>query len=82
VTFSVAAPSFNSVGSIVMGYIANGGTSGSTYSAGTGGSQVQSSAILINCTVSAVGVNNLSGTWRLMGGTNAGAAVCCFVRVS
>lgn len=71
-TLTIAAPSFNSVGSYVFvyGFDANF-TSGSNYSAGTGSAQVQSTLnrnsgfnIFVN--------NNLSGTWKWMGSTATG----------
>ena len=75
-TLTIAAPSYNSIGSYCSAYIYGGGgtvtiTSGSTYSAGGGVGQIQASNGL------GVGVNNLSGTWRWMAGTvTIGAAGC------
>ena len=85
VTFSVSAPTFNSIGSYVFCAIFGGGagysiTAGSTYSAGTGTGQVQSTAIGMGSS------NNLSGTWRWMGASGTigpcGSAVGIAVRVS
>jgi len=75
-TLTIAAPSYNSIGSYCSAYIYGGGgtvtiTSGSTYSAGGGVGQIQASNGL------GVGVNNLSGTWRWMAGTvTIGSAGC------
>ena len=68
VTFSAAAPSFNSVGSYA--YVAVMGTntvinSGASLSAGGGINQVMSASSIGGAT------NNLSGTWRWMGNTLA-----------
>jgi hypothetical protein len=66
-TLTIAAPSFNSIGSYCYVYVYGGGgttlTSGSTYSAGGGVGQIQSGNGI------GAGVNNLSGTWRWMSGT-------------
>jgi hypothetical protein len=69
-TLVVACPGFNTVGSYCYVYVASNSaiTSGGTYSAGSGSSQLQSfngSNVL----------NNLSGTWRWMGSTSP--ANCC-----
>lgn len=83
VTFSLAAPSYNTVGSYITGYCAPNGssaiTSGSTYSAGTGTFQVQAYEIWQGQTT-----NNLSGTWRWMGATGltGSQAVGIYLRVS
>ena len=61
VTISVAAPSFNSIGSYVWASVFNTTpfsiTSGSTYTGGTSDGQVR------------VAGNTISGTWRLMSGS-------------
>jgi hypothetical protein len=84
VTISAAAPSYGSVGSYIHGRItsaAAGITAGTSYAAGGGASQVQSSINGFS-----VPTNNLSGTWRNMGGTNYDPCVSIyeslFVRVS
>ena len=83
VTFSLAAPSYNTVGSYITGYcVPNGSsaiTSGSTYSAGTGTFQVQAYEIWQGQTT-----NNLSGTWRWMGatGVTGSQSVGIYLRVS
>ena len=87
VTFSAAAPTFNSVGSYVQGFAYRNGSnisSGDTFAAGVGNNQVGSYG------GSYTGqVNNLSGTWRWMGGTGVTGGCCSvatiggiFVRVS
>jgi hypothetical protein len=68
-TFSVACPSFNSVGSYVYALISQTGssvtyTTGQNLSAGTGQSQVQTFFAPNNAKT-----NNLSGTWRYLNGT-------------
>ena len=83
-TLSLAAPSYNSVGAYVIGGLSNTTvlTSGGSYSGGGGGNQVQASTLAPNSLT-----NNLSGTWRNMGGTY-GTIPCgfsiysLFVRVS
>ena len=85
-TLVVACPSFNSVGSYVFGgFLGNtsGVTSGSNYSPGSGNSNVQS------CVMDSAGAsvqlgNNLSGSWKWMGGTVGGTIACqgIFCRVS
>jgi hypothetical protein len=68
-TLVLAAPSFNSVGSYaaVVFEATTNPSSGTNYSAGTGGSQLQS--ICINYTYGEQTItNNLSGTWKWMGG--------------
>ena len=84
VTISAAAPSYGSVGSYIHGKItsaAAGITAGTSYAAGGGASQVQSSISGFS-----VPTNNLSGTWRNMGGTQydpcVGSYESLFVRVS
>jgi len=68
-TLTIAAPSFNSVGSYCLCQSQAGGnrtvslSAGSNYSAGTGDNQIQASA-----PAGATGSSNiLSGTWKLMG---------------
>jgi hypothetical protein len=69
-TLVVACPTFNTVGSYIWGVILiqNGDTytvtSGSNYSAGSGNRQLCST---FNATSGRT--NNLSGTWKNMGGT-------------
>jgi len=83
VTISAAAPSYGSVGSYVAGARVNSGslTAGTSYAAGGGSDQIQS-AVFSPAAVT----NNLSGTWRNMGGTNSNPCstnfVSVFVRVS
>jgi trimeric autotransporter adhesin len=73
-TLVVACPSFNSVGSYVFGsYITSnpvrGPAAGGTIAAGSATGQLRSCKIQGGPTyISAY--NNLSGTWRLMGGAN------------
>ena len=69
-TLVVACPGFNTVGSYAYGYMTHTSaiTSGGTYSAGSGGSQVQSYNNRSN-------TNNLSGTWRWMAAPSG--ANCC-----
>jgi hypothetical protein len=77
VTFAAAAPTFNSVGSYVWGYMNTGTaslsiTAGTNYSAGSGNYQVQSfvGALYIgNCPAAPADcyANNLSGTWKILG---------------
>lgn len=63
VTFSAAAPTFNTVGAYVFGRSQNsaGYPSGTTVSAGTGAGVQSTNVTQTNVT------NNLSGTWRWMG---------------
>lgn len=84
VTFSAAAPTFNTVGSYVLGYVQNASISaGSTYSAGNGASQVQSGYMgIFSCAVGFTSINNLSGTWRSMGGAAAPPNLSLFCRVA
>lgn len=66
-TLSLAAPSYNSVGSYVTGTVyltsASAGTSGASFAAGSGAQQVSATQ-----SDRATTTNNLSGTWRYMGG--------------
>jgi hypothetical protein len=88
-SIAVACPTFNSVGSYVWGASnANWNmTSGSNYSAGGGGNQVQSFFLRI---ASDSGIerntqNNLSGTWKYMGANGSGTdgnIISIFCRVS
>jgi hypothetical protein len=67
-TLVLAAPSFNSVGSyasVIFEAVTNP-SSGSNYSAGTGGSQLQSFVFNYNYAEYTI-TNNLSGTWKWMG---------------
>jgi hypothetical protein len=68
-TLVLAAPSFNSVGSYaaVVFEAATNPSSGSNYSAGTGGSQLQSLCVNYFYGQQTI-TNNLSGTWKWMGG--------------
>jgi len=73
-TLVVACPSFNSVGSYVFGaYSTNnptrGPAAGGTISTGASAGQL-SSAKIANQPLYPYTYNNLSGTWRLMGGAN------------
>jgi hypothetical protein len=81
-TLTIAAPSFNSVGSYVIGGTTGGTTvaSGNTLSAGGGATQLQSYTSNSNC--GAIYANNLSGTWRNMAGIYYGGTSSLFVRVS
>ena len=92
-TLSVACPSYNSVGSYIWGGF--DGAAGSTnmtnntnYSAGNGGQQVQS-AVAFSQSNGGRGyqlTNNLSGTWKQMGGdystTAPDKSATLFCRVS
>lgn len=73
-----SAPTFNSVGSYVLGYCGSAVTAGSNYSAGGGGTQITSAA---TDGTSVYTINNLSGTWKAMGGS-ANPAASLFCRVS
>jgi hypothetical protein len=90
VTFSVAAPSYGSVGSYVYGRITSIGaltvTAGNNYSAGSGNLQV-TSTVAFSAGGTYTNVNNLSGTWKYMGCTFTPSAcfenfAAVFVRVS
>jgi len=84
-TLIIACPTFNSIGSYCYGRLdlAGGGTitSGADYSAGTANNQVSSSN-----PITGAKVNNLSGTWRYMGGTGTSSCgepvTSLFCRVS
>jgi hypothetical protein len=72
VTFAVAAPSFNSIGSyaLVTFLVAGGGgtqsvSGGSNYSAGSGYTQLRT--YVFGSVIQAT--NNLSGTWKWMAGS-------------
>jgi hypothetical protein len=74
VTFAVACPSFNSVGSYVSAAMYTNGfnitaTSGSNYSAGASNGQIRSLTWYIDCGYVVEVSNNLSGTWKWMGAT-------------
>lgn len=80
VTFSAAAPTFNSVGSYVQGYAYRTGSnisSGDTFAAGVSNNQVGSYGGAYSGAV-----NNLSGTWRWMGGTGPTGGCCSIASVS
>lgn len=90
VTFSTTAPSYNSVGSYVYGFITSlsgAFSAGSTKSAGSGANQVQGMVVRnFGCGNTFQVSNDLSGTWRMMisnidggGGANVTALM---VRVS
>jgi hypothetical protein len=67
VTFSAAAPTFNSVGSYANAIlVASSISSGSTYSAGAN--------LLSTDFFNFQTTNNLSGTWRWMGATQSGVS--------
>ena len=72
VTFSAAAPSFNSVGSYVWAKIQNNSattiTSGNNYATGTADLQIMSAVGWPSGSIYTA-VNNLSGTWKYMGAT-------------
>jgi hypothetical protein len=86
VTFSVACPSFNSVGSYCTVGDNQGGTgvnwtSGSNYAAGTGVTQFVSLMFSTNACTSAleyIRTNNLSGTWKWMSATYTGGYLGTF----
>jgi hypothetical protein len=76
-TLTLAAPSFNSVGSYVMATYGNGASvsnntpvPGNNYSAGASSTTIQSCGAYVNCGYSTYIINNLSGTWKWMGCTN------------
>jgi len=84
-TLVVACPTFNTVGSYVFAIASGQGgytvlNSGSNYSAGTGGNQMQSTAIRQDDLGSPFTSNNLSGSWKWMSGTipNAQTSAGCF----
>ena len=83
-TLVVACPTFNTVGSYVfVGVVHPGGTgstsvtSGTNYSAGSGKGQFCSSGT--NPVGAGPATNNLSGSWKWMGGnlTMGGTGSCC-----
>lgn len=85
-TLTIAAPSFNTVGSYAWVYVyaTASKSSGSNYSAGGSSDQFQSYWSSPDGTTGAA-TNNLSGTWKWMSGTaagNPGAIVGLVVRVS
>jgi hypothetical protein len=77
-TLTIAAPSFNSVGSYCFGAVRRGGSETTTYdtnvSAGTGNGQIQVADIsmfyfsseTVNLVKCESGTNALSGTWKIM----------------
>jgi hypothetical protein len=75
VTFAVACPTFNTVGSYCGAASTNitgfGFSSGSNYSAGGGNTQMRSGALFLQSdgTTGCANVNNLSGTWKWMAGS-------------
>lgn len=87
VTFSAACPTFNTVGSYVYGTLGtSAATAGTNYSAGASNGQVKSASIFIDCsgTTTITNSNNLSGTWKAMGGNVSSpfGATSLFCRVS
>jgi hypothetical protein len=88
-TLSIAAPSYNSVGSYILGAIyASSVTTGGSYAAGSGANQVQAGTFAFSACgfpyFSGFSVN-LSGTWRLMGGSTSspsGLVAGLFVRIA
>jgi len=81
-TLTIAAPGFNTVGAYAFCIVNSGNitlTSGATYSAGASTGQIGSVSLAQNSCVGGVfpqsNVNNLSGTWRYMGGTQSGLYV-------
>jgi len=77
-TLTIAAPTFNSVGSYCSTYflVAGGSgtvsvSSGTNYSAGSGNAQLQSYIVNLPAT------NNLSGTWKWMAGPGTKTASPC-----
>jgi hypothetical protein len=74
-TLTIAAPSFNTVGSYAQVYMRSSSswtiTSGGNYSAGSGTSQVQSLQAGFSQTSTQNISNNLSGTWKWMGAAGA-----------
>jgi hypothetical protein len=72
-TLSVACPTFNTVGSYVLGCMngnPNSATSGTNYGVGSGANQMSSGAVgRTNCGYVGISQNNLSGTWKWMGAT-------------
>jgi hypothetical protein len=73
---------FNGVGSYVLGYRDTSSTAGSNYAAGA--SAVRSGFVFSNCGTMGLGAtNNLSGTWRSMGGSSVPyGTTSLFVRVA
>jgi hypothetical protein len=74
-TLVVACPSWGSVGSYILGsyFTSNpvrGPAAGGTLSAGSGVGQLQSCKLAGNQPTNSFAYNNLSGTWRVMGGAN------------
>lgn len=78
--------SFNALGSFAMVamYASTGpaitATNGSNYSAGAGKGQIRSASLMVVGQYSnASYVNNLSGTWRWLGGTHSNQNIgCCY----
>lgn len=84
VTFSVAVPTYGSIGSYIMAQVNTAGTpaytvtAGSNYAAGTGRGQVTSTTLMVSGQYANSGsTNNLSGTWRWFGGTHTNQNVGC-----
>jgi hypothetical protein len=87
-TLSVACPSFNTVGSYCCTYFSNNNnnftpTSGSNYSAGSQGNQMQSGALVTICgNYNPELVNNLAGTWKWMSSTVVGGSKFNYIGLS
>lgn len=81
---------FNGVGSYVFGLVAALADygSGTNFAAGGGNNQVRSGTVYYYCVMYPSTTNNLSGTWRWMGGTMVGNGAGniysygCFVRIA
>lgn len=83
VTFSAACPTFNTVGSYVLGGTNSATSAGTNYSAGSGSGQIQSSFVFAACAVTSFSyANNLSGTWKSMGGCPNSTNASLFCRVA
>lgn len=88
VTFSVSAPSFNSIGSYVLGNKSSDGsvTYNNTYSAGSTGVRVYYvNTTTMSCQtvlLGGEGSNVLSGTWRAMSSASQYTGMALFVRVA
>ena len=89
-TLTIAAPSYNSVGSYVYGFVTSLSTAfsaGDTKSAGASANQVQGMVVRnFGCGNEFRVSNNLSGTWRMMlsniDGGGGGSVLALMVRVS
>jgi hypothetical protein len=75
-TLTIACPTFNTVGSYVLGLLrldSGTATSGNNYSTGTGNNAIQALVFYPACFVGVGGtVNSLSGTWKYMNATASG----------